>query len=410
MNVLFGKNGSRVLIVLFIAQILNYIDKSSINFAVVPISKELSIPSSQIGLILSAYFLSYAIMQFIGGFLADKYGVRKVLTGTVAVWSVATSLTGVARSYFSLIGSRFLVGVGEGAYVPSASVAVADNFHREARARAKSIISSGSSVGFAVGAIIVTFMITTFGWKWMFFLLGFIGIFVSVAVWFVLRPSEEKEHSEKEKIVKKGLIKTSLKNPLVWKLMAAAFFTNIVFWGLQSWLPSYWLKVRHMSMVSTGIYSAIPAIVGFFAFIMSGWILDKKFMDGREKYMFIVGGFLSAIFIYLMFHTQSIPLAFTYLTLSNVFLNGMNLTVFAVPLKYISDDSIGTTTGTINFGAQIGSILTPTIFGYLLSTFNQNFNVGFSFLIASAIVVILVGFTIKTKRKVDDQLPLQQNV
>ena len=164
-----------------------------------------------------------------------------------------------------------------------------------------------------------------------------------------------------------------------------------------------------MTMLSTGIYSAIPPIVGFIAFLLSGWILDKKFMVGREKYMFIVGGSLSALFIYLMFNTQSIPLAFAYLSLSNVFLNGMNLTVFAIPLKNISDESVGTATGTINFGAQIGSILTPTIFGYLLSASNQNFNVGFGFLIASAVVVIFVGSTINTKKKIDDQASLTAN-
>jgi MFS family permease len=118
--------------------------------------------------------------------------------------------------------------------------------------------------------------------------------------------------------------------------------------------------------------------------------------------MFIIGAFFSAIFIYLMFNTQSIPLAFTYLSLSNVFLNAMNITVFVLPLKHISEDSVGTATGIINTGAQIGSILTPTIMGFLINAFDQNYNVAFMFLIASALAVLIVGITINTKKKIDD--------
>ncbi|MFE5429000.1 MFS transporter [Peribacillus simplex] len=390
-----------ILLLLFLAQIVCFIDKTAMNFAIIPISKELNLTSDKAGLILSSFFLSYAIMQFVGGYLADKWGVKKVLTGAITIWSIATILTGMARSSSALIASRFLLGVGEGAFPASASVAIVDNFQKQTRARAKSVISAGASVGFAVGSIVVTLLLTSIGWNWMFFVFGVIGILLAVIFWFVLQSTEEKKDTQKVKKQNKVPIKSLLKLPLIWKLMIAAFFTNIVFWGLQSWLPSYWVKVKGMDMVSMGAYSSIPYILGFISFLVSGWILDK-FMVGREKYMFIIGAFLSAIFIYLMFNSQSIPLAFTYLSLSNVFLNAMNITVFVLPLKHISEDSVGTATGIINTGAQIGSILTPTIMGFLINAFDQNYNVAFMFLVASALAVLIVGITINTKKKIDD--------
>ncbi|MFE4707641.1 MFS transporter [Peribacillus simplex] len=390
-----------ILLLLFLAQIVCFIDKTAMNFAIIPISKELNLTSDKAGLILSSFFLSYAIMQFVGGYLADKWGVKKVLTGAITIWSIATILTGMARSSSTLIASRFLLGVGEGAFPASASVAIVDNFQKQTRARAKSVISAGASVGFAVGSVAVTLLLTSIGWNWMFFVFGVIGILLAVIFWFVLQSSEEKKDIQKVKKQNKVPIKSLLKLPLIWKLMIAAFFTNIVFWGLQSWLPSYWVKVKGMDMVSMGAYSSIPYILGFISFLVSGWILDK-FMVGREKYMFIIGAFLSAIFIYLMFNSQSIPLAFTYLSLSNVFLNAMNITVFVLPLKHISEDSVGTATGIINTGAQIGSILTPTIMGFLINAFDQNYNVAFMFLVASALAVLIVGITINTKKKIDD--------
>ncbi|MGZ9816986.1 MFS transporter [Peribacillus simplex] len=390
-----------ILLLLFFAQIVCFIDKTAMNFAIIPISKELNLTSDKAGLILSSFFLSYAIMQFVGGYLADKWGVKKVLTGAITIWSIATILTGMARSSSTLIASRFLLGVGEGAFPASASVAIVDNFQKQTRARAKSVISAGASVGFAVGSVAVTLLLTSIGWNWMFFVFGVIGILLAVIFWFVLKSTEEKKDTQKVKKQNKVPIKSLLKLPLIWKLMIAAFFTNVVFWGLQSWLPSYWVKVKGMDMVSMGVYSSIPYILGFISFLVSGWVLDK-FMVGREKYMFIIGAFFSAIFIYLMFNTQSIPLAFTYLSLSNVFLNAMNITVFVLPLKHISEDSVGTATGIINTGAQIGSILTPTIMGFLINAFDQNYNVAFMFLIASALAVLIVGITINTKKKIDD--------
>ncbi|WP_411504363.1 MFS transporter [Brevibacillus centrosporus] len=250
------------------------------------------------------------------------------------------------------------------------------------------------------GSIVVTLLIATFDWRLMFIILGVLGVALAIVLWFLLKREEKKvdRSAAASKSIDKTAIKKLLKNPLIWKLMLAAMFTNIVFWGLQSWLPSYWVKVKNMDMVSMGLYSSVPYVLGFLSFLVSGWVLDK-FLAGYEKYMFIGGAFFSALFIYMMFNTESIAIAFTYLSLSNVFLNAMNITVFVLPLKKIAEESVGTATGIINTGGQIGSVLTPTIVGYLITAFHQNYNAAFMFLVASSLVVMVVGMTIQSGKK-----------
>jgi len=395
-----NKKKYAILLVLFFAWIVGYFDKVSINVAIIPITKDLQLTPDKAGLILSSFFLSYAIMQLVGGYLADKFGAAKVLSGAIFTWSIFTGITGFANSFVSLIASRIMVGAGEGSFPTASSVAIANTFPKEQRARAKSVVQSGSSVGIAIGSIVIATMTASLGWRIMFYALAVIGFLIAILVWFVLRSSENRagtEQEQSEKQVNKVPVKTILKTSMVWKLLIVYFFANVVFWGLQSWLPSYWVKVKGLSMVSMGVYSSIPAILGFVSFLVSGWVLDK-YMLGKEKFIIIGGALLSAVFIYLMFNASSVPLAFTYLTLTNVFLNPVSITVFILPLKHMAKDSVGTATGIINAGAQVGSILSPTIMGYLIGSTGNNYNVAFMFLVISCIVMLMAGFTINTKK------------
>ncbi|WP_248930621.1 MFS transporter [Paenibacillus hamazuiensis] len=401
---LASKRNYAVLLVLFLAWIVGYFDKVSINVAIIPITKELNLTPDKAGLILSSFFLSYAVMQLVGGYLADKFGSKKVLTGAIFTWSIFTGITGWANSFFGMIASRFMVGAGEGSFPTASSVTIANTFPKEQRARAKSVVQSGSSVGIAIGSIVIASLTASFGWRIMFYSLAVLGVLLAILVWFVLGASDQKQEGENERRANKVPVNMLLKTPLVWKLLVVYFFANFVFWGLQSWLPSYWVKVKGMSMVSMGAYSSIPAILGFISFLVSGWVLDK-YMLGKEKYIIIGGAFLSAIFIYLMFNATSIPLAFTYLTLSNVFLNPISITVFIMPLKHMAKESVGTATGIINAGAQVGSILSPTVMGYLISSSGNNYNAAFMFLVFSCIVMLIAGLTINTKKSANEMGP-----
>lgn len=390
-----------IILILFLCWVVGFIDKAAINIAIIPISADFGLSSEQTGMVISGFFLAYSLTQLIGGYLVDRLGSKTILTSAVGLWSIATALGGMANSVITLTVTRFFVGMGEAVFPAGSSVVIAQKFEKSKMARAKSILQSGASVGFAVGSVVVSTLISWYNWRVMFFVLGIFGLVLALCLHRVLRTSPTHVTVEninqkivlQEKIPEKQRLLNIVRQPLTWQIAACYFFTNIVFWGLQSWLPSYWVKVKGMSMVSMGAWSMLPPALGFISFLLCGWLLDR-FFQSREKYLIAIGSSVSALFIWLMFNASSVPIAFAWLSLSNVFLNAISISVFVTIIKQFPKASVGTATGFINSIAQIGSFLSPLMIGYLLKISNQNYATAFLSIIACAVVTCLIALTI----------------
>lgn len=395
-----NKKNILTLALLFICWVVGFIDKSAINIAIIPISKELSLSSSQSGVIISGFFLAYSLTQLVGGYLVDRLGSRRILTGAVGLWSIATACTGMAGGLTSLVLARFFTGMGEAVFPSGSSVVIAREFPPSRMARAKAFLQSGASVGFALGSVVVSALITYFNWRIMFIVLGATGLVLAVLLGSVLKSGQRsslQSTSPGFAVVRgseKARLKAIITRPLTWQIAICYFFTNIVFWGLQSWLPSYWVKVKGMSMISMGEWSMIPPALGFISFLTCGWLLDRYF-SGREKYLIALGAMVSALFIWLMFTATSIPLAFAWLSLSNVFLNAISISVFVTIIKQFPKESVGTATGLINSFAQIGSLLSPVAIGWILHVTHQNYSIAFLMIICCAVITGLMALTLR---------------
>lgn len=393
---MFSKIQRRHIIIgmLFLCWVVGFIDKTAINIAIIPISEEFGLSPDHQGMIISAFFLAYSMTQLIGGYLVDRFGARRVLSSAVAVWSLGTAVSGAVHNAIGLAAARAMTGAGEAVFPAGGSVAITEHFEKSQMARAKSVLQSGASVGFAVGSIVITALIAAHSWQMMFFVLGGVGLLLSAALFFVMKPASDTPVVKErvEKVSEKKRIGALLKNSLTWKITLVYFFTNIVFWGLQSWLPSYWVKVKGMSMVQMGAYSMIPPALGFISFLTCGWLLDR-FFHQKEKYLICIGAAVSAIFIYLMANEESIPLAFAYLSVSNVFLNAISISVFVSIMKHFPQNTVGTATGLINSLAQLGSFASPMLIGAVLSATNQNYGIAFSVIVACAVFVCVIATT-----------------
>ncbi len=379
---------------LFVCWVVAFLDKTAINIAIIPISEEFGLTPDHQGMIISAFFLAYSVTQLIGGYLVDRFGSRRVLSSAVAVWSLGTVASGAVTSVIALAAARTVTGVGEAVFPAGGSVAITEHFEKSQMARAKSVLQSGASVGFALGSIVITSLIAFYSWRVMFFVLGVVGLILSIGLYYIMKPRSEALVAEEadRKVSEKQRIGELLKNTLTWKIASVYFFTNIVFWGLQSWLPSYWVKVKGMSMMEMGAYSMIPPTLGFISFLTCGWLLDR-FFHQKEKYLICIGSAVSAVFIYLMANAESIPLAFAYLSVSNVFLNAISISVFVSIMKHFPQNSIGTATGLINSLAQLGSFASPMLIGAVLSATNQNYGIAFSVIVGCAIIVCAIATT-----------------
>ena len=168
----------------FAATAINYLDRANLSLAVPFIQKEFGLSDNQIGLILSGFFWSYAIMQLPSGWLIDRFGPKLVYALAVAWWSVFTMATSLCQGLVSLLGSRFMLGIGEAAAYPSNTKVTSLWFPKSERAFARSLFDSGSKSGAALSWPVVGFLIYTWGWRVSFIATGGLG-FVWILVWAI---------------------------------------------------------------------------------------------------------------------------------------------------------------------------------------------------------------------------------
>ena len=243
-------------------------------------------------------------MQLPGGWMADRYGSKKVVLVTLFLWSVFTVLTGFVWSLLSLIVIRFLFGIGEGSFPCASFKGIPEYFPRSERPKMISMLVSSNYVGSALAPLLVAPLLLAFGWRHMFWIIGIAGVsFVLVYAMVVRKPVLQDEGAAKAR--QKVDIKALMRMPLMWQLVLAWFGLSLVNKGLDSWMPTYLMTVRHLNLKNVGIFITIPFVAAGIATALGGWIMDR-FFDKREKYLLILSASLSAIFLYFMYTAKTV--------------------------------------------------------------------------------------------------------
>ncbi|NWQ41960.1 MFS transporter [Bacillus sp. EB106-08-02-XG196] len=389
-NIYNNKTKTTVLTLLFLTWVVNYLDKNSMSVAIIAISKEFSLTPTQGGMVISSFFLAYALMQLLGGWLTDKYGSKKVILISLLVWSIFTIFTGFAWSFVSLIIIRFLFGIGEGSFPSASSVALAENFPKEERGRAKGVLSASTQIGSIIAVLLAAVLIQSVGWNIMFYIFGALGFVFLLLLWKYLPDRAQQTGTAKKQKV--SYLKV-LKNPTAWLLMLIYFGMSMVNWGLNSWLPSYWVNVRGLELVKTGFISMLPVACSIIAIILSSWALDK-IAAGKEKFIIITGAIIGMVALYFTMSAESISMALTFLCLA-YFGVGLLSVVLALPLKYFPQNTMGSTIGIMYFGGQMAGTIAPTLIGYTLTLFNGSYNGAFTLLIGSLFISIIASLFLK---------------
>ena len=380
-----------ILISLLFSWMLANADRIAMTIAIIPITKEFGLDAKSAGYVLSAFYVSYALMQLGGGWLSDRFGSRGVLVGCVAAWSLFTGLTGVAGSLGVLLIIRFLFGIGEGAFNPASSVAIAEVFPKKERARAKALVTGAIFIGGALGTGSIAALIHGYGWRVAYHVLGFVGIAMALVLWFSMRNVQRRATSNSgAKNAPK--FRPLLRMALMRKTTLIYFFSNIVLIGLISWMPSFLVKTRHIDVVHVGFASAVPYVVAFISLNIVGWLLDKV-GHGRERSFIAIGGVVIVVFLGLMTMSTSLTLVLTFWTLSMIGSTIVYGTVWAIPLTHLPDEMVGTGSGIINFGGQVAAAVAPATMGLLVEFAHGSFTPAFVFLLGSGVALILVGLT-----------------
>ena len=285
-----------VVVLFALATALCYIDRVNISIAIIPLARDKGYDAAAKGLVLSSFFWGYLWLQLLGGWMADRFGGKRVLAAGVALWSVATFLTPPAASisFGALLVMRALLGAGEALNFPAVHSIAARWTIASERARAISLHFSGVAFGTVIALLISPAIVIALGWPSVFYISGALGI-VWLAAWqlkaangpdecpgvspdeLALIMSERSSAVELADRIPWGRI---LRERAVWAIVIAHLCNNFGFYIILLWLPSYLNKTFGVPMERLGAFSVVPWIVAFIMQNTSGWFADAMHKRG----------------------------------------------------------------------------------------------------------------------------------
>jgi ACS family hexuronate transporter-like MFS transporter len=221
---------------------------------------------------------------------------------------------------------------------------------------------------------------------------------VALILWFALRSgmaSQRERAADRSRVSWSALLRT----PMAWKLTAIWFFTSMLYVGVQSWMPSYLMKAYRIDLLHIGLAATVPNLIAFAGTNAVGVLLDK-YGNGRERVFMLLGALFSAVFFALMITTTSIALLVIYWTLFLLAFNFVYATVFSAPLRHFPEHLIGSATGLMNFGGQLGNSIAPVAMGALIAASGGSYLAAFWLLLVSGVLATLVSATWNPARAV----------
>lgn len=403
-----------VLAILVATFTISSIDKIAMSVAIPYVAADMQLSPAEMGWVMSAFFLAYSIFQVPGGILADKFGVRRVATIAMVWWSFFTALTGAATSLVQLIGARFIFGLGEGVYPACAFKTVATWFPKKERATANSFMFAATFLGAALAPLLVVAIITLWGWREVFFGLLIPGMVMAFIFWrFVsddpsdnprvgaaeLREIAARDDDQRLPEVAGETLVAVLLNPIVLRYVATIFAFDLTYWGFTTWLPTYLVQARGLSMVEMGIFASLPAFAGTAGCILAGWMSDRYFSN-RRRTPIILSQIIAAVFLYLTFTATTTTALVVFQTLAGFFLMYFFGVFWALPMNTVKPENMGVTGGFINMSGQIAAVTAPLVIGYLVDA-SGGFGSAFAFLIGALIISCLIVMTIPSAPSAD---------
>ena len=399
-----SENRYVVFFFLYVGFCISYIDRSAIGLALPSISKDFTLAPTQMGVVISAFFIGYSIMQLPGGWMADKFGSKSVILIALTLWSIFTFMTGHASSLAGLLFLRFVFGLCEGPYAGACYRGIAEYFPRELRPAFATGVLSSNYIGSAIAPIIIVPLILWFGWRGMFQALGCIGLvyvffYAFFYAFFVkqVKPAEEEKAGAKKGSKKEYFLKL-LHFSIIWKLVVCAFCISCINKGLDAWMPTYLIAERGINLKAVGYVTPIPFMASFLSTAVCGWIMNKYF-DRVEQYMIGICAVMTAVFLYLMYNAETLFWVVVFQCGVYFFKACILGSAVAIVLKIVTGNIAGSATMIVNMGGQVAGFISPVVMGYLVSVFNGSFNAVFYYLIGAASVCALSAFLIPKRKE-----------
>jgi len=369
---------------------INYMDRSALGVVAQAIRGEFDLSPVQMGYLFSSFFWSYVICLLPIGIMLDRFSTKSINSVGIVLWSLAMAATAGVWSFASLLGVRLLMGAGEATSIPSCGRIVREWMPARERGVANAVWSAGSFLGPAIGAVVVGTLTSGWGWRAAFIILGALGLvwLVCNLIWFD-KPEKVSwlSDGEREKILAEraagaadeiglhgspGVLSELLASPSMWGIMLAQAAGIYTLYLLLFWMPSYLQDTKHLTIMKTGLYTAIPWAVAVPVSILIGLASDRllkgnALLAGGRRGM-VIFTFLLAAACALVPFTDNTTLVIVLFALS---LSGINAAI-SLNVTLVTDlvhraRDVGKAISLCILAGNICGLLAPIVTGYIVA-------------------------------------------
>jgi MFS transporter, ACS family, D-galactonate transporter len=384
----------RIMGLLFVTVVINYLDRSNVSIAAPSLVDEFHLDPVQLGLVFSAFSWTYTAFQLPGGWLVDRVRPRVLYPVIILLWSLATLSLGLANGLIALIALRMAVGFFE---VPTFLInnRIATTwFGERERATCIAVYTAAQSVGLAFLTPVLVWLKVAFGWPSVFFFTGILGLLWSLGFFTIYRdpaddpranaaelryiassggiPDLTQRSTERRAAAERSLwhdLGVVLGRRKLWGIYFGHFVWGTVGTFFSSWFPTYLVTYRHFTFIKAGFYVSLPFLAVFLGVLCSGTISDLLVRRGFSltfaRKTPIIGGLICSTSIVGANYVDSEPLIIMFLTFA-FFCNGVASIHWSLVSATAPERLIGLTSSVFNFVGGLAGILSPIVIGFLL--------------------------------------------
>ncbi|HUI14642.1 MAG TPA: MFS transporter [Xanthobacteraceae bacterium] len=369
---------------------INYMDRSALGIVAQAVRGEFSLSPVEMGYLFSSFLWTYTLCILPIGILLDRFSARNINAIGITLWSLAMAATAGVWSFASLIVVRMVMGAGEATSIPSCGRIVREWMPAKERGVANVVWSAGSFVGPALGAVVTASIASAWGWRAAFIVLGALGfVWLACNLFWFDRPERVGWLSaeERKKILAErsagspdeiamqgsaGVVLELLRSPSQWGAMIAQASGIYTLYLLLFWMPSYLQDTKHLTIMKTGLYTAVPWAIAVPVSIVIGLISDRMLQNhtllaGARRGMVIACILLSAVVVFVPFTTDTTAI----LTLFALSLSGVNAMI-SLNLSLVTDlvhraRDVGKAISLAILSGNLCGLLAPIVTGYVVS-------------------------------------------
>ncbi len=387
--------------------LINYFDRLALSVAGPQLQAELGIGPAEIGLLFSAFFWTYALMQIPTGMILDRLGVTVVGRWSSFLWAVSALVTALAGGLGGIFAARALLGIAEAPSFPANAKATGHWFPRHERGLATAIFDAAAKFSNVIGIPLIAFVVLRAGWRWGFGVSAALSLVYFIAFYFLYRdPSAHPRLSAAEKKYLTdggavpegragnnvfGLLGYLLRQRKVWGLALGFGAYGYCFYLFLTWLPGYLVHTLHLSLLGSAGYAAIPwAWATITDLAVGGWLIDhlvrKGWNETKVRRSVLLTGMVLALAVFGATRTTSANWAIFWISLSLGGLAAAAPVCWSLPSLIAPKGGVATVGGLMNFSNNLAGAIAPLATGYIVSR-TQSFTA--AFLVAD--VILLAG-------------------